>query len=140
MEPNSNNTLALRIGFRQVKGLSQKDAECIISERKNGYRKVYDVWQRSGVSHSVISKIVKADCFHSLGLKRHEALWEANVIKSNNRMPLFEILLEGESIKESKINLPRSKLGSSILKDYNSLNFTIKGHPLALLRPILDKQ
>ncbi len=139
MEPSKNNSLALRIGFKQIKGLSKEESNLITKARSNGYTEVYDVWHRSGVSHNTITKIAKADCFFSLGLSRQEALWEVKTLKSKNIMPLFKRTMEGEKINEPKVTLPKPTLGNEIIKDYSILNFTLRKHPIALLRPILEK-
>ena len=34
--------------------------------------------------------------------------------------------------------LPNTTLGSELLKDYNALNFSLRSHPMALLRHILN--
>ena len=131
--------MALRIGFKQIKGLSKEESNLITKARSNGYTEVYDVWHRSGVSHNTITKIAKADCFFSLGLSRQEALWEVKTLKSKNIMPLFKRTMEGEKINEPKVTLPKPTLGNEIIKDYSILNFTLRKHPIALLRPILEK-
>ncbi|MEO0678254.1 MAG: error-prone DNA polymerase, partial [Pseudomonadota bacterium] len=42
MEPQADGTLALRLGFRQLKGMSEEDAIWICAARGNGYREVRD--------------------------------------------------------------------------------------------------
>ncbi|TJV74721.1 MAG: hypothetical protein E5X45_31225, partial [Mesorhizobium sp.] len=40
---------AVRLGFRQVKGLSKERMEVFVARRGNGYASVRDVWLRSGL-------------------------------------------------------------------------------------------
>ena len=40
--------LALRLGFRQIKGLREDEAAWIVAARGNGYRDVDGVWRRAG--------------------------------------------------------------------------------------------
>ena len=57
LERDKENNLALRIGFRQIKGLSQSVIKRIISVRKNGFKSIYDIWIRSNLSYQNISKL-----------------------------------------------------------------------------------
>ena len=139
MEPNGTNDLELRIGFRQIKGLQKKEVLELIKARGDGYKSIYDVWNRSNMSYKSILKIIKADCFNILNLSRQNALWKLQTLKSKNKLPLFQAYREGENIKEKKIILPKIAEGDNIIKDYNTLNFTLRCHPMALLRPILNQ-
>ncbi|NWG76256.1 MAG: error-prone DNA polymerase, partial [Rubrivivax sp.] len=67
---------ALRLGFRQIKGLAAADLERLVAARRTGpFRDVHDLWRRSGLSASVLETLAGADAFGSLGLDRRGALW-----------------------------------------------------------------
>ncbi len=67
---------AVRLGFRQVKGLAEKDMlEKLIARRGEGYTSAHDLWLRSGLDKSDIERLADADAFNSVGLNRREALW-----------------------------------------------------------------
>ncbi|KZY29616.1 error-prone DNA polymerase, partial [Roseovarius sp. HI0049] len=68
LEPNERGTLALRLGFRQIKGLSEEDAGWITAARGNGYTEVADIWRRAGVPPATITRLAEADAFAELGL------------------------------------------------------------------------
>ncbi len=68
MEPDGNGHLALRLGFRQIKALSEDDATWITAARSNGYQTVEDVWRRAGVPPRSLRILAEADAFASLGL------------------------------------------------------------------------
>ena len=89
MEPNGTNDLELRIGFRQIKGLQKKEVLELIKARGDGYKSIYDVWNRSNMSYKSILKIIKADCFNILNLSRQNALWKLQTLKSKNKLPLI---------------------------------------------------
>src|SRR5690606_34922909 len=59
---------AVRLGFRQVKGLSQDRMAAFVERRGAGYGSVRDVWLRSGLEVGEIEKLAEADAFRSLGL------------------------------------------------------------------------
>ena len=50
LEPDGRGGLALRLGFRQIKGMREEDADWIVAARGNGYRDVGAVWRRAGVA------------------------------------------------------------------------------------------
>src|SRR6056297_3104639 len=70
MEPDGQGGLALRLGFRQIKGLAEEDASWLTAARGNGYRAVQDVWRRAGLAPDVMQKLAEADVFAGLGLTR----------------------------------------------------------------------
>jgi DNA polymerase III alpha subunit len=54
---------AVRLGLRQVKGLSKADAAMLVDKRDRGYDSVRDLWMRSGLSRRAIEQLAEADCF-----------------------------------------------------------------------------
>ena len=137
MEPDGRGGLALRLGFRQIKGLSEEDAAWLTAARGNGYQSVRDVWRRAGLGPLILERLSEADCFASLGLKRREALWEAKALAPGNPLPLFEGDIDGEIINEPAALLPEMTLGEHVVEDYVSMRLSLKAHPVALLRHIL---
>ena len=137
LEPDGKGGLALRLGFRQLKGMGVEDAAWLAEARGNGYRSVQDVWRRAGVSPIVLHRLAEADAFACLGMSRREALWEARGIVGEKPLPLFAYDIDGESIIEPEANLPKMGLGEEVVEDYISFRFSLRAHPLALLRPRL---
>ncbi|WP_137702445.1 error-prone DNA polymerase [Marimonas lutisalis] len=138
MEPDGKGGLALRLGFRQIKGLREEDAGWIAAARGNGYRSVEDVWRRAGLSPAVLARLAEADVFAELGLSRREALWQAKAITADTPLPLFAGDMDGEGIEEPSPNLPVMHLGEEVVEDYVATRFSLRAHPLALLRPLLS--
>jgi error-prone DNA polymerase len=137
MEPDGRGGLALRLGFRQIKGIREEDAAWITAARGNGYLSVEEVWRRAGVSPAVITRLSEADVFAGLGLARREALWEAKAIRSDKPLPLFARDMDGEAIFEPAALLPEMTLGEQVVEDYVSMRLSLKAHPVALLRDLL---
>ncbi|MEO0665623.1 MAG: error-prone DNA polymerase, partial [Pseudomonadota bacterium] len=137
MEPDGKGGLALRLGFRQIKGLSEEDATWITAARGNGYPSVRDVWRRAGAAHQVLVRLAEADVFASLGLGRRDALWEAKAIAPGPILPLFAKDIDGEVVDEPTALLPAMTLGEEVVEDYVSTRLTLKAHPVALLRHVL---
>ncbi|MGV6849636.1 MAG: error-prone DNA polymerase [Marinibacterium sp.] len=137
MEPDGQGGLALRLGFRQIKGLAEEDASWLTAARGNGYRAVADVWRRAGLGPAILERLAEADAFAGLGLKRREALWEAKALAADKPLPLFAGDIGGEAFDEPAAHLPEMTLGEEVVEDYVSMRLSLKAHPLALLRPLL---
>ena len=141
-EGRRDGRLALRLGFRQVKGFSEDDAAWIASARGNGYQAVEDVWRRAGVAPAALERLAEADAFAALGLTRRDALWAAKGVKGATPPPLFADLLEGEGIlglggREPAADLAPMTLGEEVVEDYLAVRLTLRRHPVALLRDAL---
>ena len=137
IESNDMGRLALRLGFRQIKGLDKDEINWIISGRGNGYREVRDVWRRAGTPTHLLQKLAEADVFASLGLSRRQALWDASAIDHAAPLPLFARSTAADSVSELPVKLPQMSTGEHIVQDYASMRLTLRDHPVALLRHLL---
>ncbi|MDG0987709.1 MAG: error-prone DNA polymerase, partial [Paracoccaceae bacterium] len=137
LEPDGCGGHAVRLGFRQIKGMKEEDATWINATRGNGYFSIHDVWRRAGISPNLLARLAEADVFFALGCSRREALWEAKSIKSHKPLPLFSGDLGDEFINEPTANLPIMTTGEEIIEDYAALRFSLRAHPIALLRSYL---
>ena len=140
MEPDGRGGLALRLGFRQIKGMSDEDAAWLTAARGNGYQSVRDVWRRAGLGPAILERLSEADAFISLGLSRREALWEAKALAPGEALPLFAADIDGEVVHEPAALLPEMTLGEQVVEDYVSTRLSLKAHPVALLRHILTPE
>ncbi|MFV2002627.1 MAG: error-prone DNA polymerase, partial [Paracoccaceae bacterium] len=61
LERRVDGALALRLGFRQIKGLREEDAAWATAARGNGYNTVDDLWRRAGLERAVIERLAEAD-------------------------------------------------------------------------------
>lgn len=138
VEPDGRGGLALRLGFRQIKGLGEEDAAWLTGARGNGYLAVEDVWRRAGLAPSVLERLAEADVFASLGISRRDALWQAKALAPGEVLPLFAGDLDGEVIDEPAAYLPQMSLGEQVVEDYVATRLSLKAHPLALLRAMLS--
>ena len=129
--------LALRLGFRQIKGMAEDEALWITAARGNGYREVTDVWRRAGVSPATVTRLAEADAFAGLGIDRRAALWAARAVTGTAPLPLFARDIDGEGINEPDIRFPAMTVGEAVVEDYVSMRLTLRAHPMALLRPFL---
>src|SRR5215468_43540 len=77
LEQAANDRHAVRLGFRQIQGLSKDEIEKLIAARGNGYASIERLAAVAGVSRFTIERLAEADAFRSLGLDRRAALWAA---------------------------------------------------------------
>ncbi len=129
--------LALRLGFRQIKGVGEEEAEWITAARGNGYHSVADVWRRAGVAPSLIERLAEADSFAGIGLDRRTAIWEAKALRPGAPLPLFDGDMDGEGIIEPAALLPQMTPGEEVVEDFVAMRLSLKAHPVAFLREVL---
>ncbi|SLN67568.1 Error-prone DNA polymerase [Roseovarius litorisediminis] len=135
LERRADGALALRLGFRQIKGFREEDAGWIVAARGNGYRDPEALWLRAGVAPSVLERLAEADAFTEMGLTRRDALWQVRAIRGQAPLPLFNDPIDGESIHEPQVDLPPMHLGEEVVEDYVSMRLSLRAHPMELLRP-----
>ena len=136
IERDGRGGLALRLGFRQIKGLGEEDARWIAAARGNGYAAPEDLWLRAGVPAPALTRLAEADAFAAMGLDRRDALWAAKAVAASPPPPLFAGP-DGEGLAEPAVALPRMGLGEAVVEDYLALRLSLRAHPVALLRPLL---
>ncbi|MCE8471829.1 OB-fold nucleic acid binding domain-containing protein, partial [Rhodovulum sulfidophilum] len=137
LERRADGALALRLGFRQIKGVRRDEADWIIAARGNGYRDPGTVWRRAGVPPAMLERLAEADAFAGIGFSRREALWQIRAIRAQAPLPLFDDPIDGEAIREPDVALPAMHLGEQVVEDYVSLRLSLRAHPMELLRPSL---
>ena len=131
------NSHAVRLGFHQIKGLGEEEAEQLVSNRGNGYDGVRDLWMRSGLSRRAMEKLAEADAFSSIGLSRRDAIWAVRALDplgAAERLPLFATADSKELQREPEVTLPPMPLGEQVINDYRSLTFSLKAHPVSFVR------
>ncbi|MHB8885416.1 MAG: error-prone DNA polymerase [Methylovirgula sp.] len=129
------STHKIRLGFRQLKGLGQKDIDELVAKRGEGYDSIRDLWLRTGLSPSVLAALAEADAFRSLGLDRRDAVWAVrglNRAGDKDDLPLLKALSFCAS--EPDAHLPPMPLGEHVVEDYRHLSLSLKAHPLSFLR------
>ena len=131
----------MRLGLRRIKGLAEDDSARLVAARGEGYGSIRELWRRSNLPASVLSRLAEADAFGSLDLTRRQALWAVKGL-GPPPLPLFAAaearLGDGVAGVEPEIALPAAGLGEEVSDDYRFLRLSLKAHPLALLRETLS--
>ena len=137
LEPVGDGSLAVRLGFRQIKGFSEEDGLWLASARGNGYRSIEAIWRRAGLSRPALSKLAGADAFAEYGLTRREALWEVQGLGGDKPLPLFRDT--GEGLEDGPVILPVMDTREEVFEDYVAMRLTLREHPVKLLRPDIGR-
>jgi error-prone DNA polymerase len=136
LEEAKGKFCALRLGFRQVKGLREEDAHFLTAARIKSFTHIHQL-PDAGVSQAGIVLLAKADAFRSIGLDRRQALWEAEALK-DRPIGLFAGQASNSEF-EPQLQLPFMQLSEHVLQDYATTGLSIKAHPMSFLRPQLQK-
>lgn len=137
LEPAGDGALAVRLGFRQIKGFKEEDGLWLASARGNGYRSIDAIWRRAGLNRRALSKLAEADAFAVHGLNRRDALWEVKGLGGEKSLPLFE--KEGEGLPMIETPLPSMSQKEEVFEDYVAARLTLRDHPVKLLRSSLGR-
>jgi error-prone DNA polymerase len=131
LEEKAGQYYAMRLGFRQVKGLREDDMQQLIKGRHTGYASISQLCD-AGVPQAAIEKLTDADAFRSMKLDRREALWEVPAL-SDKPIGLFAGQ-PSESTKEAQISLPFMTQAEHVVQDYAATGLSLKAHPVSFTR------
>jgi error-prone DNA polymerase len=146
LEPTDDGRFAVRLGLRMVKGLANRDAARLVSERADQpFVSVDDLWRRARIPVSSLVELAEADAFRpSLGLARREALWAIRALR-DEPLPLFAAAARREEaviaeLDEPTVSLRPMAAGNEVVEDYGHVGLTLRAHPVSFLRDDLRRQ
>ena len=128
LEPDGIGGHAVRLGFRQIKGMKEEDAIWINTTRGNGYSSVHDVWRRAGISPNLLAHLAEADVFSSWVFSPQSSVGGKSY--KVHKPSLFTDDLGDEFINEPSPNLPVMTTGEEVIEDYAALRFSLRAHLL----------
>lgn len=127
---------AVRLGFRQVRGLREEDMQTLVSGRLANYRNI-DQLLNAGVPPSAMERLADADAFRSIGLDRRQALWEVSALQ-DHPTGMFTGT-PSQSTTEQWTELPVMTPGEHVIQDYASTSLSLKAHPVSFARKMLNQ-
>jgi error-prone DNA polymerase len=160
MPPDARHRYSVRLGFRQIQGLSEEEIKRLVAARGNGYAGIERLAAVAGVSRFTIERLAEADAFRSLGLDRRAALWAARrldtigikrtAIKKIKKadqdpaaqadlLPLLAPHASDELFPEPQVMLPAMPLCEHVAEDYVATGLSLKAHPISFFRDRLAK-
>ena len=127
---------AVRLGLREISGFSPVAAERMVLARQAAgpFANVADLAARAGLNRRDLDRLAAADALASLAGHRRQASWAATaaVVQGD--------LFDGIAPSEPVLDLPAPGEGENLVADYCNLGFTLRRHPLALLRAQLQQR
>ncbi|MBB5394793.1 error-prone DNA polymerase [Mucilaginibacter sp. AK015] len=136
LELKGDRKYAVRLGFRQSKGLREEDMLTLTAMRNQGYVHI-DQLRAAGVPEAALEKLAAADAFRSMGADRRTALWEVSAL-ADRPIGLFDGQLS-ETTLEENIPLPLMTKGEHVVQDYITTGLSLKDHPVGLIRNQLTR-
>ena len=134
--PGFSTPLALRLGLRMVRGLSQAAAEAIVQARTTEFHSITDLTARAKITRPVVEQLTKADAFGSLQLDRRTALWQAlDQASKVEELPLFAKARNDDSPPPA---LPKLTPQEEVFADYHAAGLTLRQHPMSFCRQELN--
>ena len=127
-----NGEAALRLGLRQVKGLSEGAGEAIVVARTSPYRSIQQLLEKTGLNRRELDALAAAGALKSLAGHRHKVRWTVAGVETPT--PLFSSLDRFEALPM----LRKPTEGQDVVADYQSVGLTLGRHPIALIRGYLD--
>nr|MBP9234962.1 error-prone DNA polymerase [Hyphomonadaceae bacterium] len=140
LERRHDGAVAVRLGFRQLDGVKEVEANALVARRGAGYASVSDMRERGRVSSPFLRKLADADAFQSLRQDRREALWDVRRLPDDHVLPLFAAVQARELGEEPDASLPPMPLGEHVTADYQTARLSLKSHPMQILRPLFQQE
>ena len=134
---------AVRLGLRMVSGLSAASAQSVVRARQQQpFADLQDLAHRAGLSSADLQCLARADALQGLSGHRRQQLWQASgvqrpVHRASAMGDLFDQVAAPEVVQPSLAPTPE---GQAITQDYASTGLSLRRHPLALMRPRLQRR
>jgi error-prone DNA polymerase len=130
-EPRTtNDSLAVRLGLKFVKGLREDAGKRITEEAaRMPFKSVREVAARCGLRAEELSVLAEIGAFASLGATRRSALWQVSAL-DGRRPPLAQAMQPDPGPSP----LPEMSHDERVVADYRGASLTIGRHPLARRR------
>jgi error-prone DNA polymerase len=125
---------ALRLGLRQIKGLSESTGLAVAAEReKRCYRSIQQLVERTGINRRELAALAAAGALSGLDGNRHQVCWTVQGVEEPTA------LFASMDRYDATPMLRRPTEGQNIVADYRSLGLTLERHPMALIRRHLEE-
>ena len=117
-----------------IKSLEELAATRIAQARAQApFTSVDDLARRASLDTRALNALAAADALRGLAGHRRQQVWQGAALKPQTE------LLRDAPIDEAPLALPAAPEGEEIVHDYAALGLTLRRHPVALLRPRLQR-
>ncbi|MEO5686193.1 MAG: DNA polymerase III subunit alpha, partial [Burkholderiaceae bacterium] len=125
---------AVRLGLNRVSGLGEESGRRIMAARAQAaFANVEDLTRRAELDAHSLQCLAASDALSGLVGERRDAIWAVAGVDTR-ATPLLKATRTAE---DAEPVFEALTLGDAVLADYRALGLSLKGHPLALLRPAL---
>ena len=125
---------AVRLGLNRVSGLSDDEGLRIMAARTQApFSDVEDLARRAELDAQALQCLAASDALSGLAGDRRDAIWAVAGVDTR-ATPLLKAT---RTVEDAEPEFETLTLGDAVLADYRALGLSLKGHPLALLRPAL---
>ncbi|KZX63664.1 error-prone DNA polymerase [Vibrio sp. HI00D65] len=128
---SQQNGLAIRLGMRQIKGLSEHGIQSVLANRPHsGYRHPSQVKQLS-INKKDIELIASANALHNVSGDRFQTRWA--IMDSASDLPLFSQIDDSFGKGHDEQGLQQPSEMQDLLEDFTSVGISLNKHPITLL-------
>lgn len=128
------DTPAVRLGLHMVQGLQAPSAGRIVVERgKAPFDSAEELARRARLEQHEMKLLAAAGALATLSGHRRQQVWDAAALHAPPE------LLQDAPVDEAFLELPAAPEGEEVVWDFASVGLTLRSHPMALLRPRLDR-
>lgn len=125
---NQKSGTAIRLGLRQVKGLSEAAGlSLLLSRPQQGYQKLQQLELVPGLYKRDVEALASADALSGISGHRFQARWKAAAIVAEHD-------LLSEAFADDAVQLAEPSEFENIVEDVSSVGLTLRKHILQLLR------
>lgn len=125
---------AVRLGLNRVGGLGAEEGQRLMDARRQApFANVEDLARRAELDARALQCLAAADALSGLAGHRRDAIWDVAGVDTR-ATPLLKAT---RTVEDARPEFAPLALGDAVLADYRALGLSLKGHPLALLRPAL---
>ena len=136
MKDDIQATHAMRLGFRQVSGLSEEDGLILEARRGRGYDSIRDLWLRTGLIACCSGTARARRCFPLAWPVAPRCLLGHPRAAAIGRQGRPAALRAGRPMREIEpdVDLPPMLPGEQVVEDYRHLKLSLRAHPVSFLR------
>lgn len=135
LDPAGQARPAVRLGMSLLRGMPEQAAQRIEQAgAERPFADVDDLARRAGLDRHALQALAAGDALRELAGHRRAALWHAvGAVPDRD-------LLRTAPRGDDAVQLEAPGEGDQIVDDYRAMNLTLRRHPLALLRPTLQRR
>jgi error-prone DNA polymerase len=128
------NQCAVRLGLNRISGLAEDEGLRIMAARAQApFANVEDLARRAELDAQAMHGLAAADALSGLAGHRRDAIWAVAGVDTR----ATPLLKSTRTTEDAVPEFEALGVGDAVLADYRALGLSLKGHPMALLRPAL---